>query len=81
METAGLMRVDREPCELLRAVVRRPADSADQSINLIAGSIHDWESVLKLAREHRVLPLLFLRLADMESSVSLAAQEHLRLVT
>jgi hypothetical protein len=72
------MPVDCESCELLRAVVRRQADATAQRIDLLAGNVRDWDSLLKLAREHRVLPLLFSRLADMGPAVPPAAQDYLR---
>lgn len=67
---------DRESCELLCAIVRRPADA--RQIDRLAGSVRDWDSLVTLAREHRVLPLLFSRLADLGSAVPPAAQERLR---
>lgn len=73
-----MMPVDRESCELLRAIVRRPADTTIEQIDRLGRSIRDWDSLLELAREHRVLPMLFLRLADLGLAVPLAAQERLR---
>jgi Uncharacterised nucleotidyltransferase len=70
------MPVDRQSCELLRAIVRRPADA--QRICRLAGDVRDWDSLLKVAREHGVLPMLFLRLADLDRAVPPAAQEYLR---
>ncbi len=61
---------------MLRAIVRRPADV--RRIDLLAGNIGDWEPLLDLAREHRVLPILFLRLADSRAVVPSAAQNLLR---
>ena len=72
------MAADRESCELLRAIVRRPADAAGPRIDRLAGNVRDWDSLLGLAREHRVLPMLFLRLADMGPAVPPAVQERLR---
>jgi Uncharacterised nucleotidyltransferase len=70
------MPVDRDSCELLRAIVRRPFDA--QRICRLAGDVRDWDSLLKVAREHGVLPMLFLRLADLDLAVPPAAQEYLR---
>jgi hypothetical protein len=70
------MPLDRQSCELLRAIVRRPADS--QRIDRLAGDVRDWDSLLTSAREHGVLPMLFLRLADVDLAVPPAAQEYLR---
>jgi hypothetical protein len=77
-ETAGPMPVDRECCELLRAIVRQPPNATAQRIDRLAGNIRDWDSLLKLAREHRVLPMLFLRLADLGPAVPPAAKNHLQ---
>jgi hypothetical protein len=75
---AGLMRADRESCQLLRAIIRQPADAAGQPMDRLAGNVRDWDSLLRLAREHGVLPMLFLRLADLGPAVPQAAQEYLR---
>src|SRR5450432_3884807 len=71
------MPVDRESCELLRAIVRRPEATA-QRIDQLAGNVRDCESLLELAREHRVLPIVFLRLADLGAAVPPAVKDHLR---
>jgi hypothetical protein len=72
------MPADRESCELLRAVIRRPVDRAAQHIDLLAGNVRDWDSLLGLAQEHRVLPLLFSQLAEMGASVPPEVQEQMR---
>src|SRR5271163_822920 len=77
VKTAALMPADRDSCELLRAIVRGPIDA--QQISRVAGNVHDWDSFLKLAQEHRVVPLLFSRLADMGPAVPLIVQERLGL--
>jgi hypothetical protein len=70
------MPVDNESCELLRAIARRPAD-ADQ-VHGLAKKVRDWDSLLNLAQEHRVLPLLFLQLENMGTAVPSAVQGRLR---
>jgi hypothetical protein len=72
------MPADRESFELLRAIVRRPAGAVIQRIDLLAGNVRDWDSLLRLAQDHRVLPMLFSRLAEIGPAVPLAAQEYLR---
>jgi hypothetical protein len=72
------MPADRESCELLRAIVRQPGDSAARPIDRLARSVSDWDSLVKLAREHGVLPMLFSRLQDMGTAVPSAAQALLR---
>jgi len=73
---AGLMPADLASSELLRAIVRRPADA--QRIARLAENVRDWDSLLHLAREHRVSPMLFSRLGDMGPVVPPAVQEQLR---
>jgi len=69
------MQVDSESCALLRAVSR----SADaEQIHRLAVKVRDWDSLLKLAQEHRVMSILFLRLRDIGSAVPLIVQERLR---
>ena len=62
------MPLDRDCCELLRAVVR-PAETDSAQISQLAHTVRDWDLVLHLADEHRVLPLLYLRLANLGSAV------------
>ena len=71
------MPADRESSELLRAIVRRRDDAA-QPIDRLAGNVRDWDSLVKKARQHRVLPMLFSRLADIGPAVPLATRELLR---
>jgi len=70
------MPADRNSCELLRAIVRQPVDA--QRIERLARNLSDWDSLIEMAREHRVLPMLFLRLADLSAAVPFAVQERLR---
>ncbi len=72
------MAADRESCELLRAVARRPTGAATEGIDQLAAKFGDWESLLRLAEEHRVLPMLFSRLTDTRAPVPPVAQERLR---
>jgi hypothetical protein len=68
--------VDFESSELLRAIVQRPADARRTA--QLAGNVRDWASVLELARQHRVLALLFSRISDLGPAVPPAVQEQLR---
>ncbi len=69
------MRADFESCELLLAIARS-TDAA--KIHHFAERVCDWDSLLDLAKEHCVSPMLFSRLADMGQEVPLAVQKHLR---
>ena len=70
------MPADLASSELLRAIVQRPADA--QRTARLAENVRDWDSLLHLAREHRVSPMLFSRLVDMAPVVPPAVQEQLR---
>lgn len=69
------MGANSESCELLLAVAR---SSDAERISRLAVVVRDWDSLLRLAKEHRVLPMLFLRLSDMGPEVPTFVQEHLR---
>ena len=69
------MPVDSESCDLLRAVAR---SGEAGEIYQLAERVRDWDLLVNLALEHRVLPFVFLRLADMGSAVPVATQERLR---
>ncbi len=58
------MPLDRESCELLRAIVRRPTDGNCEQLALLVARIHDWDALLTAARQHGVLVMLYLRLAN-----------------
>jgi len=70
------MPEDRHSCELLRAVVRRPVDAGQ--ISLLAGEVENWDSLLGLANEHRVAPLLLLRLEETGTAVPESVRAWLR---
>jgi hypothetical protein len=72
------MPVDRGSQELLRAIVWRPADATAQRIHRLAENVRDWDSLLKLAREHGVQPMLFSRLSDLGPAIPPDVQNHLR---
>src|SRR5271170_2403019 len=69
------MQADCESCELLRAIAR--SIDAEQ-VRRLADKVGDWDSLLNLAEEHRVLPMLFLRLADMGPAVPLFVRVGVR---
>jgi hypothetical protein len=69
------MPSDCESSELLRAIAR---SSDAEEVHRLAAKVGDWDSLLELAEEHRVLPMLFLRLADMGPAVPLFVPERVR---
>jgi hypothetical protein len=72
------MPADHNSCELLRAIVRAREGGPNQNLNELAKQITDWDSLLRLAEEHRVLPMLFLRLADTGFVAPPEVQERLQ---
>ena len=69
------MTADKDSQQLLLALARS-ADS--RQIYRLAANIGDWNSLLNLAREHRVLPLLFSRITEIVTVLPLAVQDQLR---
>jgi hypothetical protein len=74
-EAEELMPADSQSCELLRAIAKR---SSAEQIHRIAPEVRDWDSLFNLAQNHRVLPMLFSRLADMSTAVPQTMQQRLQ---
>lgn len=73
------MPTDREPIDLLMCAIAQRSDNAErQQIDRLAKQVRDWDLLLKLAREHRVVPILFSRLASMSPAVPSAVRERLQ---
>ncbi len=72
------MQMDPEGCELLRAIIQRPDEAANCRIRQLAGGICDWDAVLKVAGQHRVLQLLSSRLAETGTEVPADVQDRLQ---
>ncbi len=70
------MQADNKSCELLLRAIAQSAHK--EIINRLAIAVHDWDALLTLAREHRVLPMLFSRLADMGDVFPLTVGEKLQ---
>lgn len=68
--------VDRACCELLRAVARH--STTDAQICELAQKVRDWDRLLRLSRDHRVLPLVFARLTEAGALLPPEAQEQLQ---
>ena len=69
------MQVDCGSVELLRGLAR---SASEEEMRRLAGGVGDWESLLQLGLDHRVLPMLYLRLGDLGPVVPPAVQERLR---
>src|SRR6266568_2561514 len=75
---AVLMSMERESRELLLAVARWPANGDDKEFAEIVPRICDWDALIRVARKHRVLPRLFLRLANQSNAIPSTAIECMR---
>jgi hypothetical protein len=71
----GWMPADFESCDLLLAIAR---SAEAYEIYQLAAEVRDWDLLLKLAEEHRVLSLIFARLADMGPPVPAVTRERLQ---
>lgn len=70
------MTTDRSCRNLLLAAV---PDSGDpDEIRALAGAITDWNPLIDLALQHRVLPTLFLRMAEMQPYVPASALSRMQ---
>ena len=75
---ADRMPIDYKTRELLCAITRRRDDPVARELEPLAGKILDWNSLIFLAQEHRILPLLFSRLEELGPSVPDKVRESLR---
>ncbi len=74
----GPVLADLNSHELLSAIALRPANANNQRIYRLAAEVRDWDSLLDLAQEHRMLPMLFRRLSEIGDAVPPAARERLQ---
>jgi len=56
-------RADDASCSLLRAICRLEPGVSAQEIGRLAAEVREWDSLIAMAREHRVAPLLYRDLA------------------
>lgn len=76
-QTANPMLADSAVHELLTAVVRLPFDHDRSQLSRLAAGV-DWDAVIALAQQHRLLPLLFSRFLESDVAVPAAVSEILR---
>jgi Uncharacterised nucleotidyltransferase len=70
------MTMDTSCRNLLRAVVR---DSTDpEQIRALSGRVTAWDALIDLALQHRVLQMLFARLAEMAPAVPTSALQRIQ---
>ncbi len=72
------MLADCDSCELLRAIALPRTSVTAEKIRQLAGKVRDWDSLFKLATEHRVLPMLYLRLTNVGAAIPSDVQARLR---
>lgn len=72
------MPADKENCELLLAVARWSAEGSAQTLHALAGSVRDWDALILLASQHRVLAMVYTRLSAVGATVPAAAHEQLK---
>lgn len=66
------------PDQLLRAALRRSAASDGKHLSHLAARVDDWNVLLRLAREHRIAPMLFCRLRHAGVTLPPGIEDHLR---
>lgn len=72
------MSTERDDCELLRAIARPRSAAADGQIKSLAGRVGDWDSLLRIANEHHMLPLLYSRLSQSGTTLAPEVEGRLR---
>lgn len=72
------MRIDQPTRDLLRAIVREAGTNDRLALGELVRAIIDWDALFSVAREHRLLPLLFHRLNSAEVPLPPAAELRLR---
>jgi hypothetical protein len=65
-------------CELLRAIICCPPRCAPSRIHELVGAIKDWGSLIRLAQEHGLTPMLFSRVIEIRAAVPLEAWTSLK---
>jgi len=69
---------DNDSRDLLLALAHRLSDMDNERLHRLVGKVRDWNSLLKLADDQRMLPMLFLRLSEAPAAVPPIVLERLR---
>jgi Uncharacterised nucleotidyltransferase len=77
-ESTALPPLGEASRELLRAITRRPEENNASQIAQLARSVEDWGAFLSVAREHRLLPLVFSRLTEVANQIPVFVNEQLK---
>ncbi len=69
---------ERPECALLRAIAHCRSNDSRPEIAELAGKVTDWDAMLQLAEDHRVVPFLFVYLAKSGAKIPPDAWERLQ---
>jgi hypothetical protein len=72
------MSPDRKSCELLREIMRPDTQMSAARISTILPTIQNWDALLTVAKDHRVLPILYLRLANQAAEIPRSSFESMQ---
>jgi hypothetical protein len=70
-------RISLQSRELLYAIAQHPDQLNAKRIEGLARNVENWDAVLEVARQHRVLPLVCWRLISIEAPLPVSALERL----
>jgi len=65
-------------CALLRAIAHSRGNDSELRISDLAGNVSNWDALLRLAEEHRMMPLLFAHLAQSGAKIPAGTFERLQ---
>jgi hypothetical protein len=77
-ESTPLPPLGESSRELMRAITRSPDENNASQIAQLARSVENWDAFLSVAREHRLLPLVFSRLTEVANQIPVFANEQLK---
>jgi hypothetical protein len=73
------MAIDPESRGILKALVQGPFRGDGKALGNLIGNIADWNSLIALARQHRLAPQLYARFIEIGASVPPEFRELLRI--
>src|ERR1035438_4841339 len=72
------MRVDQSSRALLTAIIQQSAARDPQGLTNLVQAVEDWGALINVAHQHRLLPLLFSRIGEIDAPIPPEAQQRLR---
>ena len=73
-----MMTVDQSSRALLMAIVQTPAISDQQGLVELVQAVEDWGALIDVAHQHRLLPLLFSQIGEIDAPLPPEARQKLR---